>query len=91
MVHSEQKYLASTIEILSLYVDLGQRKVSEFEDDKIKLMEDFISKNKNISINNPLEGSFANVCIEFNIPDLTKKVPVTLEMKVIIDNIKTQL
>ena len=47
MVHSEQKYLASTIEILSLYVDLGQRKVSEFEDDKIKLMEDFISKNKN--------------------------------------------
>ena len=47
MVHSEQKYLASTIEILSLYVDLGQRKVSEFEEDKIKLMEDFISKNKN--------------------------------------------
>ena len=47
MVHSEQKYLASTIEILSLYVDLGQRKVSEFEEDKIKLMKDFISKNKN--------------------------------------------
>ena len=47
MVHSEQKYLASTIEILSLYVDLGQRKVSEFEEDKIELMKDFISKNKN--------------------------------------------
>ena len=29
-------------------------------------------------------GSFAKVWTEFNIPDLTKKVPVTLEIKVII-------
>ena len=30
----------------------------------------------------PLEGSFANVCTEFNIPDLTRKVPVTLKINV---------
>ena len=34
MVHKEKKYVASTIEVLSLYVDLGQRKVSEFENEK---------------------------------------------------------
>ena len=46
MIHKEKKYLASTIEILALYVDLGQRKVAEFEDEKIKIMDDFINKNK---------------------------------------------
>ena len=46
MIHREKKYLASTIEILALYVDLGQRKVAEFEDEKIKIMNDFIEKNK---------------------------------------------
>ena len=40
MIHKEKKYLASTIEILALYVDLGQRKVAEFEDEKIKIMDD---------------------------------------------------
>jgi len=46
MIHKEKKYLASTIEILALYVDLGKRKVAEFEDEKIKIMDDFIEKNK---------------------------------------------
>ena len=46
MVHKEKKYVASTIEVLSLYVDLGQRKVSEFENEKVKIMEEFIMKNK---------------------------------------------
>ena len=46
MIHKEKKYLASTIEILALYVDLGQRKVAEFEDEKIKIMNDFILKNE---------------------------------------------
>ena len=46
MIHREKKYLASTIQILALYVDLGQRKVAEFEDEKIKIMDDFIEKNK---------------------------------------------
>ena len=46
MIHKEKKYLASTIEILALYVDLNERKVAEFEDEKVKLMDDFINKNK---------------------------------------------
>ena len=46
MIHKEKKYLASTIEILALYVDLNERKVAEFEDEKIKLMDEFINKNK---------------------------------------------
>ena len=46
MIHKEKKYLASTIEILALYVDLGERKVAEFEGEKIKIMDDFIEKNK---------------------------------------------
>jgi acyl-CoA thioester hydrolase len=46
MVHNERKYLASTIEFLSLYVDLKERKVTEFEDEKIKIMNDFILKNE---------------------------------------------
>ena len=45
MIHKEKKYLASTIEILALYVDLNTRKVSEFEDEKVKIMNDYIKKN----------------------------------------------
>ena len=45
MIHKEKKYLASTIEILALYVDLNTRKVSEFEAEKVKIMNDYIKKN----------------------------------------------
>ena len=45
MIHKEKKFLASTIEILSLYVDLDQRKVSEFENEKIVIMREFIKNN----------------------------------------------
>ena len=37
----------------------------------------------------PLSGSFANVWTEFNMPDLTKKVPHMLRVKVEIDKITT--
>ena len=46
MVHKQKKYLASTIEILALYVDLDKRKVAEFEEEKIKIMDNFINENK---------------------------------------------
>jgi len=46
MIHKEKKYLASTIEVLALYVDLNDRKVAEFEEEKVKIMDDFIEKNK---------------------------------------------
>ena len=45
MVHKEKKYVASTIEVLSLYVDLDQRKVAEFEDEKVKIMDQYIKEN----------------------------------------------
>ena len=44
-----------------------------------------IKQNKNISINNPLSGSFAKVCTEFKIPDLTKNVPHILNVNVEIE------
>ena len=46
MIHKSKKYVASTIEVLALYVDLQQRKVSEFEKEKIKIMQEYIEKNK---------------------------------------------
>ena len=46
MFHKEKKYLAATNEVLSLYVDLNKRKVVEFDPDRIKIMDDFIKKNK---------------------------------------------
>ena len=45
MFHKEKKYLAATNEVLSLYVDLTLRKVTEFDPDRINLMDDFIKKN----------------------------------------------
>ena len=45
MFHKEKKYLAATNEVLSLYVDLDLRKVTEFDKDRIVLMDDFIKNN----------------------------------------------
>ena len=45
MFHKEKKYLAATTEVLSLYVDLNQRKVVEFDPDRVKIMNDFIKNN----------------------------------------------
>ena len=45
MIHKQKGYLVSTMEILSLYVDLKERKVSEFEGEKIQIMDDYIKKN----------------------------------------------
>ncbi len=45
MFHKEKKYLASTTEVISLYMDLNQRKVTELEPEKIKIIDDFIEDN----------------------------------------------
>ena len=45
MFHKGKKYLAATNEVLSLYVDLSQRKVAEFDSDRVKIMDDFIKNN----------------------------------------------
>ena len=46
MTHKEKKFLASTIEVLSLHVDLSQRKVCEFDQKRSNLMRNFILENK---------------------------------------------
>ena len=45
IIHKEKKFLASTIEVLALYVDLNTRKVAEFESEKIQIMDDYIKSN----------------------------------------------
>ena len=46
MIHKSEKYLAATTEVCSLYVDLSTRKVTEFEDSKRKLIQEFIDSHK---------------------------------------------
>ena len=46
MLEKTTKKLSATLEMLSLYIDLNKRKVAEFEEDKLKLMDDFIKSNK---------------------------------------------
>ena len=45
MFHKEKKYLAATNEVLSLYVDLSQRKVVEFDEERLNLMDEAIKAN----------------------------------------------
>ena len=42
MINKKEGYLASTFEALALYVNLNTRKVSEFEEEKLKIMDEFI-------------------------------------------------
>ena len=51
MIEKSSQKLSATLEMLSLYIDLNKRKVAEFEGEKIKIMNDFILKNK-INFNN---------------------------------------
>ena len=57
MIHKKKNYLASSIEVLALYVNLNTRKVEEFENEKLKLMDDFINKSKSQFNNENLKFS----------------------------------
>ena len=46
MYEKKTKKLAATMENLSLYIDLEKRKVTEFEEDKLEIMDKFIEENK---------------------------------------------
>ena len=46
MYDKARNTLSATTEILALYIDLNIRKVTEFEHEKIKIMDDFILSNK---------------------------------------------
>ena len=54
MIDKSSGKLSATLEMLSLYIDLGKRKVTEFEEDKVKVMDTFISSNKTKFDNNNL-------------------------------------
>ena len=54
MIEKSSKKLAATLEMLSLYIDLNQRKVAEFEQEKVNLMDNFINLNKSNFNNNDL-------------------------------------
>ena len=45
MIEKSTNKLSATIEMISLYIDLSKRKVSEFEHEKIKIMDEFINSN----------------------------------------------
>ena len=46
MYEKTKNTLSATTEVLSLYIDLNLRKVTEFEDEKTKIMDEFINQNK---------------------------------------------
>ena len=46
MYEKSNNNLSATTEVLALYMNLNERKVSEFEKEKIKIMDDFINLNK---------------------------------------------
>ena len=61
MIEKSSRKLSATLEMLSLYIDLSQRKVTEFEQEKIKIMDQFIIdhkekfENKNLIITGKLK------------------------------------
>ena len=46
MYEKSKNILSATTEVLSLYIDLNIRKVAEFENEKLKIMDQFIEENK---------------------------------------------
>ena len=46
MYEKSKNVLYATTEVLSFYIDLNIRKVAEFENEKLKIMDEFIEENK---------------------------------------------
>ena len=46
MYEKSKNILSATTEVLSLYIDLNFRKVAEFEEEKLMIMDQFIKENK---------------------------------------------
>ena len=46
MINKKDNKLSATFEALALYVNLNNRKVSEFEEKKLDIMQSFIKENK---------------------------------------------
>jgi acyl-CoA thioester hydrolase len=46
MYNKTDNILSATTEVLALYINLDRRKVSEFENEKIKIIDNYIEENK---------------------------------------------
>ncbi len=46
MYENKTNKLSATIEMISLYINLNERKVAEFESEKIEIMQNYIKENK---------------------------------------------
>ena len=57
MYEKSKNVLSATTEVLALYINLDFRKVAEFENEKIKIMDEFISKNNSAFKNDNLKFS----------------------------------
>ena len=57
MIEKSTKKLSASMEWISLYIDLNLRKVAEFEQEKIKIMNKFIKENKSVFDSQDLQFS----------------------------------
>jgi acyl-CoA thioester hydrolase len=57
MYDKAKNILSATTEVLALYMDLNKRKVSQFEREKVKIMNNYIEQNKNNFNNEDLKFS----------------------------------
>ena len=57
MYNKAKSILSATTEVLALYIDLNKRKVTDFENEKIKIMNEYIQINKNNFKNEDLNFS----------------------------------
>jgi acyl-CoA thioester hydrolase len=57
MIEKKKEKISASIEWLSLYVNLETRKVTEFENEKLKIMDHFIEQNKDNFNNEDLKFS----------------------------------
>jgi acyl-CoA thioester hydrolase len=57
MYNKAKNVLSATTEVLALYIDLNKRKVADFENEKIKIMNEYIQINKDNFKNEDLKFS----------------------------------
>ena len=57
MIEQKTKKISADMEWISLYIDLKNRKVTEFEEEKLKIMDEFINKNQSSFVNEDLKFS----------------------------------
>ena len=57
MIEQKTKKISADMEWISLYIDLKNRKVTEFEEEKLNIMNEFINKHQSSFVNENLKFS----------------------------------